>query len=225
MPTATATAPEHAAATTAADTAPATPAAEAPAAVVPATAGVREITDLEALAATAHPVRRRLLDFLDVEGEMTASSMAERSGQSVENVDRHLRLLEESRLVELCEACADASGELPWRRSAPGMRTQTNGLADDAVTRAVIFAVLSVTRERHAGFLREWTEAKDTFSADWKVSGFVADCWLNLSPAELVQVRGEFAELFERWSTRAVPDDGLDRRPIAFFAQAVRAQP
>ncbi|WP_034262610.1 ArsR/SmtB family transcription factor [Actinospica robiniae] len=187
------------------------------------TTEIREITDLEALAATAHPIRRRLLDFLDVEGEMTATAMAESSGQSVRTIERHLHLLEESRLVE--QSAADEDGERPWRRSAPGMRTQTNDLADDAVTRAVIFAMLCVTRERHAGFMREWTEARETFGPDWKVSGFVADCWLRLSPAELVQVRGEFADIFERWSTRDVPDDGVDRRPVTFFAQAVRAQP
>ena len=55
-----------------------------------------EIKDSRALTAMAHPVRRRLLSLLKVDGPATASVLADRTGQAVGNVSHHLRALAEA---------------------------------------------------------------------------------------------------------------------------------
>ncbi|MBC3839619.1 helix-turn-helix transcriptional regulator [Streptacidiphilus sp. 4-A2] len=122
------------------------------------TEGMREITDLEALAATAHPLRRRLQDLLEVEGPATAAQLAGRTRQPVENIVRHLGILAQTRIVEEADGPAGGPDGRPWQLSAAQTQTQTNGLADDPVTRAVIVAMLSVLHERHSQFLRDWLE-------------------------------------------------------------------
>ena len=63
---------------------------------------VRTITDSKALAAMAHPLRRRLLDVLKVDGPSTASMLAERTGPGVANVTQpsRLRVLADASLVQ-----------------------------------------------------------------------------------------------------------------------------
>ncbi len=45
------------------------------------------------LAAMTHPLRRRLLTLLKVDGPAMASTLAERTGQAVGNISHHLRVL------------------------------------------------------------------------------------------------------------------------------------
>ena len=47
------------------------------------TEAARTITDSRVLAAMAHPLRRRLLDALKVDGPSTASMLANRTGQAI----------------------------------------------------------------------------------------------------------------------------------------------
>src|SRR4051812_21439100 len=61
---------------------------------------VREIRDSKALAAMSHPLRRRLLDVLHLDGPATASTLAAQTGKAVGNVSHHLKVLAASELVE-----------------------------------------------------------------------------------------------------------------------------
>src|ERR1041384_6814173 len=45
----------------------------------------RSITDSRVLAAMAHPVRRRLLDLVKLDGPSTASVLAQRTGEAIGN--------------------------------------------------------------------------------------------------------------------------------------------
>jgi DNA-binding transcriptional ArsR family regulator len=182
------------------------------------------ITNITALAATANPLRRRLLDLLDVDGPATVAALVERTGQTVGNITRHLRVLEQGGLAQEVPEPADNGGERPWRRTA-GYRIMTNDLPDDPVSRAVILAAHSVVTQRHAQLAQSWITAREAFPPGWEASGFVTDRWFRLSPAEVAELREEVCGLFERWANRAVPDDGMDRQPVIAFAQALRAAP
>ena len=48
---------------------------------------------IEQVAASGHPVRRRLLELLGVDGPATACQLAERTGELVGNVSHHLKML------------------------------------------------------------------------------------------------------------------------------------
>jgi DNA-binding transcriptional ArsR family regulator len=61
---------------------------------------VRQITDTRVLAAMAHPLRRRLLSLLKLDGPSTASVLAQRTGQAVGNISHHLHTLAAADLIE-----------------------------------------------------------------------------------------------------------------------------
>jgi helix-turn-helix protein len=189
-----------------------------------AASAVIQITDLVALAAAAHPLRRRLLDLFDVEGQVTPAALARRTGQPVGNITRHLRELAQAGLAEEIQGKPGEASERAWRRTA-GYRIVTSEMPADSVSRAVILAAHSVTTQRHSQLAQAWLSARETFPPGWEGSGFLTDRWLRLCPAEIAQLREEVSELFERWADREVPDDGMDRAPVIVLAQALRSEP
>ncbi len=62
--------------------------------------GVQQVTETQVLAAMTHPLRRRILDVLKVDGPSTVSALAGRLGQQPANVSHHLRVLRDGGLVE-----------------------------------------------------------------------------------------------------------------------------
>ncbi len=59
----------------------------------------------------------------------------------------------------------------------------------------------------------------------WDNAAWVTQQWLRLSPDELQQLADEVIEVILRWSSRATPDDGVEREPVFLFARAFPAQP
>src|SRR5260370_8195506 len=60
---------------------------------------VRTVTDTRVLAAMTHPLRRRLLSILKLDGPSTASALAQRTEQGVGNISHHLHVLPAARLI------------------------------------------------------------------------------------------------------------------------------
>ena len=86
---------------------------------------VRKITDSSVLAALAHPLRRRLMDVLKVDGAATVSMLAERTDQAVANVSHHLRVLAACDLVVEAPERARDRRERWWRLGSPSLKWST----------------------------------------------------------------------------------------------------
>ncbi|MEO3743284.1 metalloregulator ArsR/SmtB family transcription factor [Plantactinospora sp. B5E13] len=186
---------------------------------------IRQITDSRVLAAMAHPLRRRLMDVLKVDGPSTVSMLAERTDQAVANVSHHLRVLANSDLVREAPELARDRRERWWKLASPGLRWTSADFVGDPASEAVLQAALSLNLDSQDRIVREWYAASDEERAAWDQAPFSADRWLRLTPAELHQLEREVVALMNRWSERELPDDGERREPVFFFAHAVPAQP
>src|SRR3954453_5575741 len=102
----------------------------------------REIRDVHALAALAHPVRSALLSHLMAVGPRTASECAPAVGASASNCSWHLRHLARFGLVERDDR-RGAARERPWRAPATGFHFGGEPGSGTA-TRAAQEALLSV---------------------------------------------------------------------------------
>jgi DNA-binding transcriptional ArsR family regulator len=85
----------------------------------------------ERLRVLGQPLRVRLIDLLDREGEMAVGALAERLGESVHNVSQHLAILRSATVVSRrhrgrevwyrFSCCICELSESEWRRQpAPG---------------------------------------------------------------------------------------------------------
>jgi DNA-binding transcriptional ArsR family regulator len=186
---------------------------------------VRQVTDSRVLAALAHPLRRRLMDVLKVDGPSTVSMLAERTGQAVANVSHHLRVLGTSELIEEAPELARDRRERWWRLVSASVRWSTTDFGSDPAALAVANAAESLNLDRQMGLVRAWYAASDTDRQKWSDAAFSTDKWLRLTPAELTELATQITDLLQTWGQRVVPDDGQRRDPVFLFAHGVPAQP
>jgi DNA-binding transcriptional ArsR family regulator len=186
---------------------------------------VRQVTDSRVLAALAHPLRRRLMDVLKVDGPSTVSMLAERTGQAVANVSHHLRVLGGCDLIEEAPELARDRRERWWRLVSAGVRWSTTDFGEDPAALAVANAAESLNLDRHAGLVRSWYAAAEERRREWGDAAFSTDKWLRLTPAELTELAQQIIELLESWGNREILDDGQRREPVFLFAHGVPAQP
>jgi DNA-binding transcriptional ArsR family regulator len=186
---------------------------------------VRQVTDARVLAALAHPLRRRLMDVLKVDGPSTVSMLAERTGQAVANVSHHLKVLGGAELIEEAPDLARDRRERWWRLVSPALRWSSADFDDDPATQAVATAAASLNLERQVSLVRAWHAAGGAERAAWEDSPFSSDKWLHLTPAELAELSRQIIGLFDEWSRREIPDDGQRREPVFVFAHGIPAQP
>jgi DNA-binding transcriptional ArsR family regulator len=190
------------------------------------------ITDSRVLAAMTHPVRRRLLDALLIDGPSTASMLAARTGQAVGNISHHLKVLAQASLIEEEPSLARDRRERWWKVSATSRRWSSTAFGEDPAAEAVAEAAESLNLEHQVEKVRAWNAQRDNASPEWVDAAFSSDVWLNLTPAELQQLSAELTGLLHRWRDRTPPAgdeqasaDGTGRQSVFVFARGVPAGP
>lgn len=186
---------------------------------------VRRVTEARVLAALAHPLRRRIMDALTVDGPSTASMLAERTDQAVANISHHLKVLASCDLIVEAPELARDRRERWWRRDSSGLSWSTNDFDNDPSSQAVASAAVSLNLDRHASLARAWHAASEQRRAAWGEGPFTVDRWLKLTPEELAELDQQIVGLLDQWANREVPDDGRERESVFVFAYGMPAQP
>ncbi|MFH9350107.1 ArsR/SmtB family transcription factor [Kitasatospora sp. NPDC017646] len=188
--------------------------------------GSREIQDSRVLAALTHPLRRRLIDLLKVDGPATVGKLAERTEQAVGNVSHHLKVLAESGLIEEAPELARDRRERWWRLADRELSWTRADFDGDPVTEAVADAAGSILLERQVELVREWSVRRGGYGPDWRDGCSVAtQAWLRLTPEEARELAADLHEVIQKWAHRPVPEDGMDRVTVLAFAHSVPARP
>lgn len=181
--------------------------------------------DAKTLAAMAHPVRRRLLRQLSVNGPATASMLAERTDQLVGNVSHHLKVLAECGLIEEAPELAQDKRSRWWRSVRMTLSWSMPDANADAAEYAVATAAESVNLDQHMAWVRDWIGARDSYSKHWSEASAATDGWSHATPEELADLTGELIGVITRFCSRDIPEDGRHREPVFVFAHAAPGRP
>jgi DNA-binding transcriptional ArsR family regulator len=185
----------------------------------------RQVTDTKVLAAMTHPLRRRLLSLLKLDGPATASLLAQRTGQAVGNISHHLHALAGAGLIEEVPELARDRRERWWRRTAGTLRWSSADFADEAASELVFRAAESLNLDYQVSLLRQWAQADDEEHARWPAGPFSTDSWMRLTDAELAELGAEMIALIRRWADRELPADGQRRDPVFVFGRGIPGHP
>ncbi len=181
--------------------------------------------DISKIAAIHHPVRRRLLDVLSVDGPATASQLAERTGQLVGNVSHHLKMLARAGLIEEAGELAKDRRERWWRRAPVSLSwsvaDRASGAADDLVAEAAEEQTLS----HHVDKVQQWFERRGDYDRDWVQAAYSTQSWLQLTPEELVELSEKLGDLIAEFQRSVQLGDGQVREQVFLFAHAFPATP
>jgi DNA-binding transcriptional ArsR family regulator len=189
----------------------------------------RQVTDYRVLAALAHPLRRRLLDVLRVDGPSTVSMLAERTGQAVGNISHHVKVLATHGLVEPAPELARDRRERWWRSASMALRWSTTDFAYDPAAEAASLAANALGLQRQLDLTTSWLQSDSSNSGEWRDAAFNTDTWLRLNPDELSQLSEELLELVDRYRDREDSADdvahGAARKPVFFLARGFPSRP
>lgn len=156
----------------------------------------QQVTDPVRIRALAHPLRLRIFDILNEHTEVTATEVADITGESAASCSFHLRQLEKYGYVERAQA---RGREKPWRSVAPSweMRPEPGTEGSTRAVRELATLGLDSEWERVRRFFasaehedNEWIQATTfTRSAFWATSEELAEL-----SQELQHITDRFAQ-------------------------------
>jgi DNA-binding transcriptional ArsR family regulator len=176
-----------------------------------------EIKDAAVLKAVAHPLRRRLLDVLRVDGPSMPSVLARVTGQAVANISHHLRVLAEAGLIEEAPDLARNRKEHWWRMPDRSISWNSTDFHPE-----VAHAAESLGLQRQVELTSGWLAGPASKQEPWASAAFSTDGFLQLSPAELAEMGSAIQTVIDRFAGRPATEG---REPVFVIGRGFPARP
>jgi DNA-binding transcriptional ArsR family regulator len=177
----------------------------------------------ELMAALAHPVRLRLLEYLMAAGPATASQCARAVGDTPSNCSYHLRTLARHGVVAP-DGSADGR-ERPYRSLVTGFSTE--GIDDEpgSPRRAGAAALLAVGVQLEQQSVRDYLARRDQVPSHWRAVETHGSYVLRMTPAELAELGARLDALIRPYiaATRTQAPDGAELVALGLHAYAEEA--
>jgi DNA-binding transcriptional ArsR family regulator len=170
----------------------------------------RQITDVRALTALAHPVRVALLNQLMAFGPRTASQCAAAVGASASACSYHLRQLARWGLVEPVPA-ADGR-ERPWQAAATGFSFDPD--PSDPAMLAAQQTLAGMQLDQDAQAARAFLRRADTLDPAWLNAVALSRFSLLLTAAELTELTAALDALIRPYIGLTRADPPAAARPV-----------
>lgn len=181
--------------------------------------------DISKIAAVHHPLRRRILEIIGVEGPATASRLAEGTDQLVGNISHHLKMLAKAGLIEEAPDLAKDRRERWWRAVPMSLSWSVADMTGNPGDELVAVAAEQQNLFHHVDKVHQWFERRSGYSHEWLQAAFSTDNWLRLTPEELVELTENLGDLIEEFRRSVDLEDGQGREHVFLFAHAVPAKP
>lgn len=172
------------------------------------------VLDLPSMKALNHPLRTQLFNELAAHGPATATSLADRVGESTGSTSYHLRQLEKHGFIE--EVVGRGNGRERWWRRTP-VAVQT----DVAQTPAGIAAarlIATGSNEFAEQMIREFiARDQETMAPGWRDASDLSVSIMRLRPEELTELMDGIHALVDGFRDRHVLDDDSDPESSRVF--------
>lgn len=183
----------------------------------------------DVVTAVHHPLRRRLVEVLALEGPATASLLAARTDQLVGNVSHHLKVLARAGMVEEAPELAKDRRERWWRAVRVNLSWSVADAAGDPVQEATLGAAEQQNLAHQVQKVQQWYAAREGYDEAWSRAAFSNDSWIDVTADELADLGREIQALVARYRHDARPPatgaDAAARERVFVFAHGVPAKP
>jgi DNA-binding transcriptional ArsR family regulator len=180
---------------------------------------------IDVVAAIHHPVRRKLLELLNLDGPNTVSGLAEAAQVAVGNASHHLKVLAEAGLVEEAPELAKDRRERWWRAVPSSISWSVADVAGDPVAEVIASAAEQQNLAHHVGKVQQWYSHRDAYDVDWVRAAFSAEYWVSVTPAELAELGQRVGEVFAEYAATPERRAQPGRQNVFVFAHGVPAKP
>jgi DNA-binding transcriptional ArsR family regulator len=183
----------------------------------------RRTADPSVIAAIHHPLRRRLIDLLGVNGPSTASRLAEATGELVGNISHHLKVLAAAGVIEEAPELAKTRRERWWRSARASYSWSIADAGGDPAGELVAETAEEANLTHHTTKVRQWFGLRSEYDEPWVRAAMATESWLTLTPERLEEFGARLGALIQEYADE--PSEGEDAHPVFVFAHAVPARP
>jgi DNA-binding transcriptional ArsR family regulator len=180
---------------------------------------------IDVVAAIHHPVRRRLLELLNLGGPNTVSGLADAAQERVGNASHHLRVLAEAGLVVAAPELARDRRERWWRPVEGSISWSVADVAGDPLAEVVASAAEQQNLAHHIGKVQQWYGHREMHDVDWVRAAFSTDYWVSVTPEELAELGRRVNDLFAEYAAGPERQAEPGRHYAFVFAHGVPAKP
>lgn len=153
------------------------------------------IADLDGLKALAHPLRVHIIEALSTYGEQTASSLAERLGESSGATSYHLRQLEKHGYVR--EVADRGTGRERWWERVPGpIHLGSAELDESEAGRAASRVIMREWLHHREASLRDVIErGHEALSPEWRDALALQSASVHVTAEQLDELNHRIVDL------------------------------
>jgi len=179
-----------------------------------------------------HPVRRRMLEFLNLNGPSTVGAIAAGLGQQVGSISHHMKTLERAGFVEPAPELARDRRESVWRGIPRRMSWSLTDFAGSPSELLLATAAQRANLQHHADKVATWFSDQEEYDDAWVDASFSTDLWATATAAELTDLAERVQDLCMTWaeevraSTEAeTQEERALRTPVFVFTHGNPARP
>jgi DNA-binding transcriptional ArsR family regulator len=179
---------------------------------------MRDITDLRALRAMAHPVRLKLLNTLAMHGPATATELANEIDDTPANCSWHLRQLAKFGFIEEATDLPYKGRNRPWRWVPAANRWGGPDASEEFV--AATAEAKGILLSHELAERRTWEANKVNEAPEWQDASFIRQSITWLTADELAEAKEVIHEMVLRHYDRAIDPAKRPKgsRPVRFVA-------
>jgi len=176
------------------------------------------VLDTGALRALAHPLRVRIYDILSQYGPQTASSLAERLGESSGSTSYHLRALAKHDLIHELDD-RGTGRERWWERPVGGVSFANAEAMKTPAGRAATQIVMNeFFRNRQEQLMRFMEDGISDLDEKWQTGTLISTASTRLTPEQTKELSLKIMALIDDAVDRYRNQTGEDVRPVTIRA-------
>jgi DNA-binding transcriptional ArsR family regulator len=172
------------------------------------------VLDAGALRALAHPLRVKIYDILSSYGAQTASSLAERLGESSGSTSYHLRALAKQDLIREVPGQGNAR-ERWWERPVGGVTFANPDAIKTPSGRAATQIVMTETMRRRQEQLLEFID-RELIEGDesWEKGSMISTATARLTPEQSAELAERLMTIIDEYVDNYRFQEGEGVRPV-----------
>jgi len=176
------------------------------------------VLDTGALRALAHPLRVRIYDILSQYGPQTASSLAERLGESSGSTSYHLRALAKHDLIHEVEG-RGTTRERWWERQPGGVTfASPQAMKTPAGRSATQIVMNEFLRNRHQQLMDFVEQGAALDDETWADGTLISTATARLTPAQSSELTNRIMAVIDETVAQYRNQTGEDVRPVTIRA-------
>jgi DNA-binding transcriptional ArsR family regulator len=176
------------------------------------------VLDTGALRALAHPLRVQIYDILSQYGPQTASSLAEKLGESSGSTSYHLRALAKHDLIQECTD-RGTGRERWWERPVGGVSFANAEAMKTPAGRAATQIVMNeFFRNRQEQLMRFMDDGISDLDERWRSGTLISTASARLNPEQTKELSLKIMALIDDAVDRYRNQTGEDVRPVTIRA-------